>query len=213
MMLSIVLALAVSAAGRPDQLPTPNDRFPRNTWSTAGWATLRWGMGFGDVLVALRDPNGPFKVPDTFRCDDVADNKGMSYGHYVYTAECWIVPESHQFDIVGIRPTLVLDFWKRRLSGATVFLDHDGGFDEHRRAYFTLFRVLVEKYGRKYDVYPKAYRFPDAQPPSSSSIAIYEWDRPEIEVKFTSALAPRDAPAPREAISTSSTAIRVRPRS
>ncbi len=179
-------AVAEETKPKPEPLPTPNDRFPPKSWSAAGWTTLSWGMGFGDVLAALRDPKGPFRVAEQFRCDDSPGGPGLSRSRVSPDlAECWLEPESHSLELVGERPRIALSFWKRRLCGVMLFLRGGVDLQEHARRHFTLLGILNEKYGRAPQVFPEGYSYP-TEVPEDPSVSIYSWGLQWLEVQFTS---------------------------
>ena len=174
-----------SAEGSNEQkLPAPTDRFPRSTWSSQGWTELKWGMGFGDVLDVLRRPDGPFKVAESFVCDDYGDGAGVNASVSPDLAVCWVAPWSHRFEILGGRVTISLSFWKRRLAMVMFSLPENPEFAIHASKYFDLLRMLAEKYGADYRVYPRGYVFPSSRP-LNPSVATYTWRLKGLVVEFS----------------------------
>jgi hypothetical protein len=141
-------------------------------------------MGLGDVLRALRDPAGPFRVAESFQCDGIGDERGMVRSDFVDWADCWIDENSHTLDIVGGRPRILLSFWKRQLSGVTLFFDGGVDFRTHTARHIALLGILREKYGSP-DVYPSGYRNPRERPEEPST-GIFTWELPKVRVELVS---------------------------
>ena len=201
---AIAYLLVTAPMDERGPLPAPTDHHPAHSWATTGWGSFRWGMGLGDVLDAPSSPKGPFRVHHGFACDyeptfsdlDDVRERGVAWAITESdSAECWVLPESHQFKLLGERPILGFGFWRGRLYEVSVAFISRASWEEHARRHAALVASLEKQLRARVQVFPEGFTLPPAKParadgqPSPPLLAFFTWEQPRLRVRLVSATA------------------------